>query len=290
MIASHDEEYNKLIEEYPNQTFYDIFKKVKNNKNLSFVNFEAFGSTGDDSNNKNERIEFNLNSNSNSNSNSENQKKLEANLEGDLGINLLASTLRNSNENVTLMNELRNLPTKDFNEYLILLHVKEIASTKMIEILLKNNQSNYLMRDMLIANALNNQNNNLLNNNNGNNLGSLLTNNLINIKKQNDENLNLLNLLENNQNSGISGLLGMINGINGNNSQSDYFMNNNNLSNTNLLLNLLNANNFIDPSRSTSNNISNAIKNSLLFKNSINENSIPNNNNEKSFNIFQKKN
>ena len=40
IITSHEEEYNKLTEEYPNKTFFDIFKDIPKNKKFDFVNLE----------------------------------------------------------------------------------------------------------------------------------------------------------------------------------------------------------------------------------------------------------
>ena len=48
--SNHEEEYKKLIEEYPNQNFFEIFKEVQNNRNLDFENFDVFNKKEEEEN------------------------------------------------------------------------------------------------------------------------------------------------------------------------------------------------------------------------------------------------
>lgn len=347
IIHNHAEEYNKLMQEYPSQNFYDIFKDIPSNRKLNFVNFEVFGSTNEDSNNKNE-LNFNeLNENYNymcSNSNNQiNMNEIESNEENssnceynnnkensnkNLGnfnfnninninnhqnlnlnepitykkgsiksedlnhvkspnisnlnrfnsinnefnsnkinppnpniypnmfnsnnqedtkeenkINILKNILSKHSENIDINNilpDLRHFSSTDFNEYINLFLIKEIASQKIIDLLLRNNQPDFYLKETL-------QKNNLYNSSIQRQLGESL------LKKMsyfpNPETPNIQSALENMQNENekydslINILFSKINESNNTHSNILNLMNNNN--------------NLFDPNRTTSNNISN---------------------------------
>jgi len=175
MITCHQEEYEKLIEEYPDVNFYDIFKNVQKNEKLKFVNFEVLGSVEEEYNNKinnnkdNEKIESKSEENIN-NSNSSEKRSIYKNLslKDSSFFNLPTGITiqNNNNNNLEFISNINHInPNNDYNN--------NIMNTNN----LKNNS------DAKINNNINNNNINVNNmndiaNNNSNNILSLQYSNL----------------------------------------------------------------------------------------------------------------
>jgi len=60
ILNSHLEEYDKLNAEYPDRTFNEVFKDVRTNRKLDFVNFNVFDDIEEESNNHKEINENNF--------------------------------------------------------------------------------------------------------------------------------------------------------------------------------------------------------------------------------------
>jgi len=69
ILNSHVEEYKQLKVEFPNRTFYDILKELKNNNKFPFVDFKIFDSTNDLTNIQENMYDLNFESQINLNSN-----------------------------------------------------------------------------------------------------------------------------------------------------------------------------------------------------------------------------
>jgi hypothetical protein len=69
ILSSHIGEYEQLKAEFPDRTFYDIFKELRTNNKFPFVDFKFFDSTNDLTNNQENINDFNLENNNNLNNN-----------------------------------------------------------------------------------------------------------------------------------------------------------------------------------------------------------------------------
>lgn len=69
ILNSHIDEYEQLKAEFPDRTFYDIFKELRTNNKFPFVDFKFFDSTNDLTNNQENIFDFNLENNNNFNAN-----------------------------------------------------------------------------------------------------------------------------------------------------------------------------------------------------------------------------
>lgn len=118
------EEYQQLKAEFPDRTFYDIFKELRTNNKFPFVDFKFFDSTNDLTNNQENIYDFNLENNINLNPKFkfEENNSLFLNLaaeqaSGKLAFNSLAGGLNNfvnaNNEIFNLNNLLCNLKTRE---------------------------------------------------------------------------------------------------------------------------------------------------------------------------------
>lgn len=67
ILNSHIEEYEKIKAEFPDRTFYDIFKELRTNNKFPFVDFKIFDTTNDLTNNHENIYDFNLENNLNNN-------------------------------------------------------------------------------------------------------------------------------------------------------------------------------------------------------------------------------
>lgn len=63
IFTSHEEEYNRLDEEYPNMNFNEIYREIHLNKNLDFINFKVLECEENNTNNKKYKNNFDKNIN-----------------------------------------------------------------------------------------------------------------------------------------------------------------------------------------------------------------------------------
>jgi len=188
-------------------------------------------------------------------------------IENNLKTSLITNSLRNSSNIDININDLHKIfPELDLNIYLNLLKIKEETSKKIADLLVKQNQINLLIKNLLISKSINENN---FNSNNKNNILRFI---IINTKRHNTENLKIINMLKNEQNyfKEITNLMGNFN--NNNNDNGNNFNNLNEQIFLEILMNLNSniSNNYVENlkeyTRCNSNNISNIINISSNIK------------------------
>lgn len=254
IMTSHEGEFKKILNEYPNENFFEISKKIKDNKNLEFVKINSFDNEDEkdiqESNinninynediiieNDNLNLDLNEKQTFSLNKKIEDERKKELHLKNnnDNQNNILNNIINNNfatnflnlnNDydclNNIFVNNLMNFSPEDIFEYTKYNNIRENSSRKMQEII--NNSKN--KKDETIQNE---EENNLLNSSN-----NFLLMNILYLQHQNRENINLLNYLEKTKNS-------VSRNLNLNNFNNLFYSN----------LNLLNFS--VDPTRTNSN-------------------------------------
>lgn len=287
------EEYDQLKAEFPDRTFYDIFKELRTNNKFPFVDFKFFESTNDLTNNQENIYDFNLENNLNLNPNF----KLEDNplflnlaaeqVSGKLPFNGLGgfNNVINANSDILSLNNLLcNLKTRniglpsnpmlqgnlnadsfklvnDLNTYLNLIQIQQAQQNSQIT---QNQNQNLLLQSLIQAMNLNNPlaANGLGNNQISNSLTSLLASAAA--SNTSNGNLNSINFLA--QLNNLGGIPNVSNGMQNN------FMGGN-MSSINNISNMQNS--------PQNNNIPNLLNLSQKFMNTMNnnQNNINNGNN-----------
>lgn len=195
IFQNHKNEYNKIIEVYPEKNFNEILKNFPSNKKLDLLNLEALESTKEDSNTNNNKNKNNKNFNmieSNGDFNSSininnindlnNNNNINTKIKNDVNTKdkqlpqVSFNNLNHKNnifDNIILnnpsininnnLNNFENLSNNDLIKYLSLLYVREIASQRMIEILIKNQSQNQQVNETQFLNNLRNVGNILSN-------------------------------------------------------------------------------------------------------------------------------